>query len=327
MTLSVIIVTLNRPDCVRRCLECLKAQTRPPEQVIVVDASKDDLTLQTVAVFPNVGYLRNDLGLGHTTHSRNLGVQKATGDIIAFLDDDAYARPGWAAALLASYSSPEMGAVGGRVIRGIPDEELQGDYPIGRFTHNGEVLGFFSVDSVRPIPVDHLIGCNMSFRREVIARCGGFREGFTGPYCFREETDIFLVMRRLGYQVLFNPAAVVDHVAGPKPKGQRFDLRYAYYAERNQWVLLIRNFGLFSAVSMRYALNSGWCTLRAFLRRLGGAFLRLGAAVAGSAAGIAAGLVLRLRQGRDPVRRDAIGREISRVLSIPPASEQDVRQP
>ena len=326
MTLSVIIVTLNRPDCVRRCLECLKAQTRPPEQVIVVDASKDDLTRQAAGSFDGVVYRRNESGYGHMTQSRNIGLREATGDIVAFLDDDAFAHPGWAVSLLATYADETVGGVGGRALNNQLGEATLGVDEIGRLKPTGEITGFFAADPGGIIDVDHLVGCNMSFRRSVLAALGGLRDDYPGTEV-REETDLCLRVRALGLRLVFNPAAVVDHIGAPQVRGQRFDLRYAYYAERNQWVLLIRNFGLFSAVSMRYALNSGWCTLRAFLRRLGGAFLRLGAAVAGSAAGIAAGLVLRLRQGSDPVRRDAVGREISRVLSIPPASEQDVRQP
>ena len=92
MTVTVIVVTLNRPDCVRRCLNCLLEQQPRPDQVIVVDASADDLTRTATAEFPGVLYLRNDNGFGRMTASRNIGLKRAVGEMIAFVDDDAFAR-------------------------------------------------------------------------------------------------------------------------------------------------------------------------------------------------------------------------------------------
>ena len=47
-----------------------------------------------------------------------------------------------------------------------------------------------------------------------------------------------------GYRLVYTPDAVVEHVAAPYAKGRRFDLRYAYWAQKNHLILLIRNFGL-----------------------------------------------------------------------------------
>src|ERR1700722_19938406 len=100
LTTSVIVVTLNRPDYMRRCLDCLVSQEPPPDQIIVVDASKDDLTEKVVETYPGVLYLRNTNGFGRMTASRNIGVKQAIGEIIAFVDDDAFAHPAWLLTLL-----------------------------------------------------------------------------------------------------------------------------------------------------------------------------------------------------------------------------------
>ena len=55
-----------------------------------------------------------------------------------------------------------------------------------------------------------------------------------------------------GYRLVYTPDAVVEHVAGPYAKGQRFDLRYAYWGQKNHLILLIRNFGLTSAIVRAY---------------------------------------------------------------------------
>ncbi len=315
MNCTVIIVTLDRPDCVRHCIECLLLQQPAVDQVIVVDASADMQTRSECAKYPGILYLRHELGQSHTTHGRNLGLKHAIGDIIAFLDDDAYPRPGWLAALLATFGNdPQIGAVGGRALRHTPNEEIEGVHEIGLITGDGSLTGFFGADSGRVIEVDHLIGCNMSFRREVIGRFGGFRAGFETRYCIREESDIFMVMKNCGYRILFDPKAVVDHVGAPKPTGKRFDTSWDYFGHRNHYVLLMRNHGLMGAIVWRHFVMSLLRALGVFTRDSGKAVIRLWAVIAGTAAGVGAGAYYTIKQGNDPVRRDAEGREISRLL-------------
>lgn len=306
MTLTVIIPTYNRPDCVRRCLECLMAQEPGPDQIIVVDASPDTRTRDVVAEFEGVEYLRNERGAGFMTHSRNIGLTRARGEVVAFLDDDAFAHPGWTRNIVSAYSDPSVGGVGGRALNRHPDEETTGADRIGRITRAGELTGFFAADPGQIIKVDHIIGCNMSFRREVLQELGGLRDDYPGTE-LREETDLCFRVRKLGYHLLFTPYAVVDHIGAPQGKGQRFDLRYAYYAQRNHLVLLLRNFGPLAPIVWRYLGRSLLVHgVLEFARRIAAAFARLGILLAGTATGIAAGLWLALTQGTGPIRH---GRE------------------
>lgn len=315
MLLTVIIVTLNRPDCVQRCLKCLSMQEPKADQIIVVDASPDDLTRNVVANFDGVLYLRNENGYGRMTASRNIGLKHATGNIIAFVDDDAFAHPGWAESLVATYSDSSVGAVGGRALNDQPDEAKQGVDQIGRLKRNGELVGYFAADPGKIIEVDHVMGCNMSFRREVLAKLGGFREDYPGISGVREDSDMCLRVQRAGYKILFNPAAVVDHIGAPQAKGQRFDTRYAFYSQRNHMVLLIRNFGLGAGVLWRYFFYGlARYGVGEFVKRLASAGVRLGAILAGTAIGVASGSVLLVQKGRDPVRRDAEGEQIRQKL-------------
>ncbi|MCS6776669.1 MAG: glycosyltransferase, partial [Chthonomonadaceae bacterium] len=189
MRVSVIVITLNRPDYVRRCLECLRAQVPPPDEIVVVDASTDDRTARVVAEFAAVKYLRNPDGFGRMTTSRNLGIKEATGDILAFVDDDAFAHPGWLAALRAGFQDPQVGAVGGRALNHRPGEETEGVQQIGLLLPGGVLTGYFAADPGRNVEVHHVMGCNMAYRREVVAQLGGFREEYTGISGLREDTD------------------------------------------------------------------------------------------------------------------------------------------
>jgi len=322
VTLTVIIVTLNRPDCVQKCIACLYAQAPLPQQIIVVDASPDDRTRRVVESFAEVPaplYLRNENGYGRMTASRNIGLMHASGEIIAFLDDDAFAHEGWLPALLAAYDAPDVGAVGGRALNNQPNEATIGVNAIGKLTGHGTLEGNFAADPGRVIDADHIMGCNMSFRRELLIKLGGFREDYPGISGVREDSDMSLRVSRAGFRIRFTPFAVATHIGAPQAKGKRFDTRYAYYSARNHCVMLIRNYGLFSGIFVRYAMHAVIQAVREFVHRLGeGRFVsagaRLTADICGTFAGIFSGIAALVRTGRDPVRCDDDARQIRDAL-------------
>jgi GT2 family glycosyltransferase len=305
LNVSVIIVTLNRADCMQRCLTQLFSQERESGQglqVIVVDASADDRTRVVTAGFPGVVYLRNELGYGHMTAGRNIGLTAATGDLIAFVDDDAFARPGWLRALTAAYDDPKIGAVGGRALNRQPNEEREGVDDVGKLKPDGTLSAHFAADTGRIIDVDHMIGCNMSFRRSALLGMGGFREDCKGTEV-GEETDACMRLKRLGHRIVYTPFAVVDHLGAPQARGNRFDVRYDYFHRRNNLIVRLRNFGL-SGLTARYVAKLIVSLWLDFARRIAAAIARFFAQTAGIIVGLTVGLWMLARHGRDPVRRD-----------------------
>ncbi|MDF8266499.1 glycosyltransferase family 2 protein [Luteipulveratus flavus] len=252
LTVTALVVTYNRPDHVRQCLTHLRHQTQAPDQVVVVDASPEETTYEIIArEFPEVEYLRNPFGAGSTATSRAIGLTAAHGDILAMVDDDAYAAEDWLANLLLPYADPQVGGVGGRALNGIAGEESEGRGQIGMLLPNGTLTGHFAADPGRDIEVDHLLGANMSFRRQVLEDIGGIADHYPGT-CLREETDIALRVTAAGHRLVYTPRAVVRHVAGPYAKGKRFDRRYLYFGHRNHVVLLSRTRGPRSAMLREY---------------------------------------------------------------------------
>jgi GT2 family glycosyltransferase len=314
LTASVVVVTYERPDYVARCLDHLLAQTRPAREIMVVDSSDGGETARLVEErFPTVAYEVNPLGRGATATARNIGYRKTSGDILVFIDDDAFAEPEWLERLLPFYAEPGVGGVGGRQIRKQPGELAEGLDAIGLLLPDGTLTGNFAADPGHPLDVAHLLGANMSFRRSAIDRIGGIRDGYAGT-CIREETDLCLQVSLAGYRLVYTPDAVVEHVAGPYAKGQRFDLRYAYWGQKNHLILLIRNFGPTSALvraylstSMRDAGNDASTRMaRAWgraqggdgsgaLRAAGAAVLRTAVVAAASVSGVVTGWSLAVR--------------------------------
>jgi len=318
MDVSVVIITLERPDFLRHCLTDLGAQTQLPCEIVVVDASKENATETMLArEFPWVIHLRSEQARGNMPMSRNIGIRQTRGDIIAFLDDDAFAEPCWVEQIAAAYEEQGVGAVGGRAINGQPGETMRGVEEIGRIRADGMITQNFAADPGKTIDVDIIIGCNMSFRREVLGRLGGFREHYTGISGSCEDTDICVRVKKLGYRIRFNPAACVNHVGAPQFSGHRFDRRYDMYGYRNYLMLLVINYGIFSG----FCFSAVVCLLRGavfdFGKRIGGAFLSAIYRLTGLFAGIGLGLSMRITHGGGPERRDAAGEEIRRALSVP----------
>lgn len=255
-TAAVVVATYNRPDHVRTCLEHLDAQTLPPVEVVVVDSSPDTRTAAVVAQFPHVTYLRNEAGRGTTATSRAIGVDATSSEVIAFVDDDAFAEPTWLEELLKPYADPRVASVGGRARNGQPGEDTEGLGEIGLLLPNGHLTGYFAADPGRDLDVDHLIGCNFSIRRDALQKIGGIHEWYPGT-CLREESDTALRLGKAGYRIVFTPSAAVDHVGGPYAKGRRFDLRYQYYGRRNHVVLLTTALGFADPHVRSYAVTAG----------------------------------------------------------------------
>lgn len=312
----VVIATYQRPEYVEECLAHLERQTVAPARTVVVDASPNDLTHKVVVRHPGVEYRRNPLGVGHTATSRAIGVEGAEEQIIAFIDDDAYADSDWLERLLEPYGDPDVAAVGGRARNGQPHEEHDGIGQIGLLLPDGRLTGYFAAAPDRLVEVDHMLGANMSVRSSIVRELGGIRDFYPGT-CLREETDIALRMRRRGMRVVYTPFAVVDHVGGRYARGRRFDSRYRYFGARNHLVLLattlgwrdphVRTYGRTVLRRSRHEVLDG---LRAFRRRKGvrGKFKGLAGGVQRSSVdltGTVAGALAALRATSTLRRRES----------------------
>ncbi|MEJ1088245.1 glycosyltransferase family 2 protein [Microbacterium sp. Mu-80] len=301
----VIVATYRRPDYVRTCLEHLGGQSVAPARIVVVDASPDDETAAVVSEFEGIDYRRNTLGLGTLAASRAIGARDAIEDVIAFIDDDAFAEPEWLERLLAAYDLPGVGAVGGRARNGQSGEERHGIDRIGRFLPNGRLTGNFAADPGRTIEADHMLGANMSVRNDVLRSFGGIHDYYPGT-CLREDSDLALRVRLAGHRIVYAPDAVVRHVAGDYSKGARFDLRYRFYGARNHILLLTTTVGWTDSHFIRYLgsivvatgreLVSGVTSwpgkpgIAAKLRGVAGGLTRAAVDVAGTVTGLGAAI-------------------------------------
>lgn len=238
-SLSVCVVTYERATHLARCLSALVQQASDILQVVVVDASRRAQRPDLGKSALQVTYIHAPDLAGWMTRSRNEALLHVEGDVIAFLDDDTVVHPGWARAIRRAFGETDAAALAGRTLNHQAGEERY-ERPIGRLLADGTLTDGFAADAPSRVEVDHGIGANMSFTRDVLAELGGFRDDYPGT-ALREDTDMFLRVKALGARVLYDPAVVVSHLPAPHVRGARFDTRYKLYGRRNHMVLLTRN--------------------------------------------------------------------------------------
>lgn len=236
MKLSVVIATYNRRNVLESCLKSLLRNKGEIFEIIVVDSSSTDDTNELKDVYP-IRYF--SIQERSRQRARNLGLSFATGDIVAFIDDDTEVEENWAHFLLEPCRHLDVGGVGGRVLaygRPISCSIETKKIRIGEVYRNGLVLGNFDTYLPDYIEVDHLPGCNMSFRRSLLIKIGGFDENLKGN-CFRDDTDICMRIKKLGYKLIYQPKAVVRH----KFMGRNIDSQWVYWYVRNCMYFYFKN--------------------------------------------------------------------------------------
>jgi glycosyltransferase involved in cell wall biosynthesis len=117
LSISVVIITLNRAEWLKDALTSLTRQSRQPDEVVVVDNGSKDHTREVVLGFSdrlNIKYVYE--AVRGIPHARNAGIRNATGDIIASIDDDCVADDDWLKNVEIPFiKDPNIGVVGGEV--------------------------------------------------------------------------------------------------------------------------------------------------------------------------------------------------------------------
>lgn len=221
-SLSVAICTRDRPERLGRLLSSLErvragSRFRPLEVLVVDNASLDPGTRATAERFEGVRYVHEPrTGLDF---ARNAALRAATGDLIAFLDDDVVVDRHWLDGLYEAWADcPGAGGFTGLVLplrldtRARIEFERQGGFGRGyeRIHHAAASLA----NPLHPVGAGVVgAGCNMAFDRALLSSLGGFDEALdTGaPLPGGGDLDIFYRVLRAGRTIVYEPRFVVFH--------------------------------------------------------------------------------------------------------------------
>jgi GT2 family glycosyltransferase len=194
---SVVVCSFNGARTLRDCLDGISELDYPDYEVIVVDDGSTDGTSAIAGEYPVRLITTENRGL---SSARNTGLEAATGEIVAYIDDDARPDTHWLQYLVRTFGEDEWAAVGGPNLAPATD---------GRFAD--------CVDNAPGGPIhvllsdreaEHIPGCNMAFRRSTLQEIGGFDPQFRVA---GDDVDVCWRLQAHGAKIGFSPAAVVWH--------------------------------------------------------------------------------------------------------------------
>ncbi len=195
--ISVVVCSYNGAATIRDCMEGLQMLEYPNFEVIVVnDGSRDNLA-DIVNEYPVQLITTPNRGL---SSARNTGMYAAKGEIVAYIDDDAYPDPHWLQYLAYAYANSKHDCIGG------PNIAPYNDGRIATCVANapGGPVHVLLSDEI----AEHVPGCNMSFRRSALISIGGFDTVFRSA---GDDVDVCWRIQDTGATVGFHPGAVVWH--------------------------------------------------------------------------------------------------------------------
>jgi GT2 family glycosyltransferase len=228
---SVVVVNFREPRLTLECLAALRELDSEDVEIICVDNASDDDSLDLLGAVPDVRLVSAPRNLGFAGGC-NLGASHATGEFVAFLNNDARPDRLWLeqarSALLADST---IGCVASKVLDW-DGERI--DYVDAGLTWFG--MGYKPRTGERCRPEDEVgrdvlfaTGAAMVMRRQLFEEVGGFDERF---FMFYEDVDLGWRLNLLGHRVRYVPASVVYH---------RHHATVAAYGEHSEWFLLERN--------------------------------------------------------------------------------------
>lgn len=208
---SIVLATFNRRDAVRKTLEALEPVRGEATgiEIIVVDNKSGDGTADMIRQsFANVTLLPLNRNLGSC--AKAIGVDRAAGEFVVFLDDDSHPRPGSIARMLEHFRANPRLAQAGFTVH-LPDGRLEGG----------------------ALP-DIYVGCGVGFRRDALRAVGNLDRTL---FMQAEEYDLSFRLVRAGYDI-----AVFDdlHVEHMKTAQARLTGRTVYYDTRNNLIVAAR---------------------------------------------------------------------------------------
>lgn len=199
--ISVIIPVKNEAEKIERCLEAVFNQTIKPFEVIVVDGHSTDKTVENARKFP-VKILYEDYGT--VGGARQVGVENAEGDFIAFTDADCIPEKDWLENLIKEFDDGIVGVGGGtkNIGKGLWEKSIA--LALDSFLGSANSVQDRVFKEKRF--VKSISGCNSMYRKEDLIKVGGFNVGLS----INEETELNRRLTKLG-KLLYTPNAIVLH--------------------------------------------------------------------------------------------------------------------
>lgn len=214
LKISVIIVTRDRASILPACLDSILCQSHIPDEIILVAGNENSVPDQVRASAGSQSLIVVQCPEPNISMARNIGLDKATGDLVIFIDDDAQAHPGFIDAYLDSFhANPQAWAAGGKVIDSRRDPPTP-EFACGLIRPSGMQVEVFDPhrSGARRGYRANVKGCNFALHQGRIPFGLRFDPFFSFAF---DESDLIMCIHELGGSVVHVPLAVVDHAHAP----------------------------------------------------------------------------------------------------------------
>lgn len=195
--ISVVVCSYNGSRTIRDCCEGLQKLVYPNFEVIIVDDGSSDETAAIAREYSFKVVRTENRGL---SNARNTGMEVATGEIIAYLDDDAIPDTHWLTYLAAAFMNSDHAGIGG------PNIAPSGDGQIAECISNAP--GNPNHVLLSDQEAEHIPGCNMAFHKSALQAIGGFDPQFR---LAGDDVDICWRLQQNGWTLGISPGAMVWH--------------------------------------------------------------------------------------------------------------------
>ncbi len=195
--ISVIVCSYNGSKTIRECLDALQKVEYPDFEVIMINDGSTDSLAEIAGEYPFRLISTPNRGL---SNARNTGMLAATGEIVAYVDDDAYPDPHWLQYLAHAFTTTNHDGIGG------PNIPPKGDGLIAESVANapGGPAHVLISDQI----AEHIPGCNMAFRRDALLEVRGFDPIYRAA---GDDVDLCWKIQAAGKTIGFHPAMIVWH--------------------------------------------------------------------------------------------------------------------
>jgi GT2 family glycosyltransferase len=237
---SVVVPNLNGALFLEPCLTSLAEQTLPPSEVILVDNGSTDGSVELVGQkFPEARLVTFAENRGFAA-AVNAGIAEATGQFVAFLNNDAVAEPTWLEELAASLERhPAAAAATSKLVSADDPGRLDGAGDGLTRSFLPYVRGHGEPDDGRfddEVQVFGASGAAALWRLSVLRELGAFDERF---FAYYEDVDLSFRARLRGYEIWYAPRAVVRHTRGGTA-GQHVDFAL-FHPVKNRWFMIVKD--------------------------------------------------------------------------------------
>lgn len=218
MEITVVLTTLNEEEHIERCLESLYSQSRMPDQVVLVDGHSDDDTVDIARPYDLEIYFDDE----DLASARNLGIERADGDIVVFTDVDGYFDENWLEEIERGFEEyPDTVGIQGKSL-----------------SLESETLAEKAESYDEGILVKFTHGANMAFRKEILEQVGGFD---SNDNCGWEDMDLGYRVSKHG-DIRYWPHAIQyekkdEENFGIAVRNGRYWIRFIAKHRKPQWII------------------------------------------------------------------------------------------